>query len=190
MDTLLAGGISYGRAALMTTAVLFLGIGAVLVVRRRRLTQRGEYLPLVALGALVGALVIPGSVPRYLIYGYVLLVLSIGVMDRIPYFIIVGVLTFTVGFAIYYAFVAVAGIFPDRLAVFLPANNPLSREVVFLYKNDRFITIAAAANTWVTAWLGLEAVTRLLSGPRVSTKAPESTEAEKAETGPTPVARK
>jgi hypothetical protein len=160
-DSPLLYGLNYGTAGELLGVGLLIGVLALVVRYRRQLSQPGLYLPFAALSALGVPLVRSETVSRHLIYGYVLLILSRKYVSGRVYWTTVGVLTLTLSVALYVSVANAIYALPGIASVLHPANNALSRILVALYRDDRFITLASAANVLVVVLLAGAAVHRV-----------------------------
>jgi hypothetical protein len=153
----LVGSISYTEAAAVIVVLFLLGVGATILVRRSY-TRWEQYFPLVALGMFGFLMLSTSLISRYFLYGLVLLILCRQSFRSGLYYASVAWLTVVTLVTSWSHF----GL--DEFGYHLltnplnPATNSLSRTVIDLFSNDRFITVGTVANIIVLVVLAVTAI--------------------------------
>jgi hypothetical protein len=147
------GSITYGQASEVLTVAFLLVVGTLLVLRRSD-HSLSRQLPLVALGMLGWLMVGDSLISRYLLYGLVLIILCVNSYRSTQYLLSVAWLTFVV-------FVTSWSHLSIDVPVFVPinpANSAITRALLQLFIDDRFITFGAIANLLVLVFLSIAAL--------------------------------
>ena len=155
-STPLVGPLTYQRLSQIITIAAMLLVGGVLLGRRRRRDDAGEYLPLVALGIVAFLMLATGLVATHFLLALPLLLLCRRWMGKTAYFFIV--LTWTV--TTFVPMFGDLGVAISRLdyPLLSPAHNPITLFFVKLYAWDRFITVGIVANICAMILLGFLAL--------------------------------
>lgn len=170
----IAGWLTYQRAAQILTAIALLAVVIALALRRRTELDRGGYIPLVAVAITSFLMFLTGIVATHFLLALPLLLLCRRWMSGIAYFYVAIVWTIT-------TFVPMFGdmglfISAQDYPLLAASRNAVTQFFLNLYQWDRFITVAVAANVCALAWLAVAAFRRNPTG-----------KAESADLDPSPV---
>lgn len=147
----IAGSLTYQRAAQILTGIALLAVVTALALRRRTELGRGGYIPLVAVAITSFLMLLTGIVATYFVLALPLLLLCRRWMSAAAYFYVAIVWTIT-------TFVPMYGDMGTFLSaqdypLLAPSQNAVTQLFVNLYQWDRFITVAIVANVCAVAWL-------------------------------------
>ena len=154
-SNLLVGSLSYQRLGQVLTLAAMLLVSLALLTRRR-VTEQGGYLPLVALGIMSFLMLVTGVVATHFLLALPFLLLCRRWMTGSAYYYVAAIWTIT-------TFVPMFGDMGNSIRdlnypVLGPAHNVITRSMIALYSWDRFITAAVVANICALIWLGWSAL--------------------------------
>jgi FkbM family methyltransferase len=148
----LFASITYGQASSLLTIGLLIAVGLILLIRRSDTSLRRQ-LPLVAFGMFGWLMVGDSLISRYLLYGLVLVILCAPSLTNPLYLWSVVWLSFVVLVTSWSQLAMdVAGSVPINAQ-----NSAITRAVLSLFANDRFITFGTVANLAVLLSIGIAA---------------------------------
>jgi hypothetical protein len=149
----LVGALNYQQASQILTVAVLLVLSVVLLVRKRKGFENGEYVPIVALGITSSLMLLTSVVSTHFLLALPFLLLCRRWMGGGPYIAVVLIWTITTFTAMYGEMGAFLGSLDYPLLS--PVHNAVTKFFVQLYLSDRFINVAVAANICAVLWLAL-----------------------------------
>jgi len=147
----LVEGISYQSAGQLLTAAALLAVATLLIFRRQ--TDRGEYMPVLAVGMVAFLMLTPGLVATHFVLALPLLLMSRRWLGNLPYLYIVAIWSTTSLIAMWGDMGNVSSFLDHGNLPLDPKNSAVTNFVTGLYGSDRFITTAVVANIAAAIWL-------------------------------------
>lgn len=141
---LFAGHVTYQRLSQLLTVAAMLLVGGLLAFRKR-VSEDGGYLPLVALGIVAFLMLATGLVATHFLLALPFLILCRRWLGNAAYLFIVLAWTLTT-FVPMFGDMGLAISQLDYYPLLTPAHNAITSFFVKLYAWDRFITVGIVAN--------------------------------------------
>jgi hypothetical protein len=163
-ETLL-GSWNYGQIGAVLSVGVVLFAGALLLFGSKSSMQRGQYLPVVALGMLCWLLVTPNLISRYIVYAILAVILCRGAFSLGTYLAAVGVLSAATIVGTFGQLSLDYLGYSGSLNALSPTNNSVSAFFFGVFSADWFITLASVSSIAVLGILATGAWRSLRRDP-------------------------
>ena len=149
----LVGGWSYRQVSNYLVAGLLFAVAVAIVLKPCANMTGNYYLPLLALAMLGWALLTTGMSARYLIYPLCLLILARPALSGGGFLAGVAMISTTIAITVLGTFAFHISGVPELVPALHADNNAGARLFMFLYSDDRVITLGSFGNMVVLVWL-------------------------------------